>query len=71
MVGALELATKAPGGQAPALAHGASAAETLVVTGAGDLSPPDSTLAPLLAWFLDPGRDLVAIDLAIDTRASA
>ena len=41
--------------------------DTLVVTRLADLSPSVSALSPLLRWFMDPGRDLVAIDVKIDT----
>ena len=42
-------------------------ADTLVVARLGDLSPSVATLSPLLRWFMDGGRVLVAIDLGIDT----
>ena len=42
-------------------------AGTLVVARLRNLSPTVAGMAPLLAWFADPARRLVAIDDAIDT----
>jgi DNA invertase Pin-like site-specific DNA recombinase len=42
-------------------------ADTLVVLRLGDLSGSAATLSPLLRWFMDRGRALVAIDLGLDT----
>lgn len=46
-------------------------AETLVVTRLGHLSSSLANLPPLLRWFSDSGRSLVAIDLRIDTATEA
>ena len=45
----------------------AGEADTLVVTRLIDLSPSITTLSPLLRWFMAGGRELVAIDLRVDT----
>jgi DNA invertase Pin-like site-specific DNA recombinase len=45
----------------------AGEADTLVVTRLVDLSPSVATLSPLLRWFMDGGRALMAIDLKLDT----
>jgi DNA invertase Pin-like site-specific DNA recombinase len=45
----------------------AGAADTLVVTRLVDLSPNVTSLSPLLRWFMAGGRELVAIDLRLDT----
>jgi DNA invertase Pin-like site-specific DNA recombinase len=42
-------------------------ADTLVVSRLGDLSGSVTTLSPLLRWFMDGRRALVAIDLGLDT----
>jgi DNA invertase Pin-like site-specific DNA recombinase len=42
-------------------------ADTLVVVRLGDLSSSVATLSPLLRWFMDGGRVLIALDLGIDT----
>jgi DNA invertase Pin-like site-specific DNA recombinase len=42
-------------------------ADTLVVSRLGDLSGSAVTLSPLLRWFMDESRALVAIDLGLDT----
>jgi DNA invertase Pin-like site-specific DNA recombinase len=42
-------------------------ADTLVVSRLGDLSGSVATLSPLLRWFMDGSRVLVAIDLGLDT----
>jgi DNA invertase Pin-like site-specific DNA recombinase len=42
-------------------------ADTLVVLQLGDLSASLVTLSPLLRWFMDGGRVLVAVDVGIDT----
>ena len=46
-------------------------ADTLVVTRLGDLSPSVASLSPLLRWFMDGARVLVALDLGIDTSTPA
>ena len=45
----------------------AGAADTLVVTRLVDLSPNVASLSPLLRWFIAGGRELVAIDLRLET----
>lgn len=45
----------------------AGAADTLVVTRLVDLSPNVASLSPLLRWFMAGGRELVAIDLRLET----
>jgi DNA invertase Pin-like site-specific DNA recombinase len=42
-------------------------ADTLVVARLGDLSGSAATLSPLLRWFMDSSRVLIAIDLGLDT----
>jgi DNA invertase Pin-like site-specific DNA recombinase len=42
-------------------------ADTLVVARLSDLSPSAVTLSPLLRWFMDGGRVLIALDLGLDT----
>jgi DNA invertase Pin-like site-specific DNA recombinase len=42
-------------------------ADTLVVSRLGDLSGSVATLSPLLRWFMDGSRVLVALDLGLDT----
>jgi DNA invertase Pin-like site-specific DNA recombinase len=49
----------------------AKEAETLVVARLGHLSSSLANLPPLLRWFSDSGRSLVAIDLRIDTETEA
>ena len=49
----------------------AGSADTLVVTRLVDLSPSVATLAPLLRWFTDAGRALVALDYKLDTATPA
>jgi DNA invertase Pin-like site-specific DNA recombinase len=49
----------------------AKEAETLVVESLGHLSSSLANLPPLLRWFSDSGRSLVAIDLRIDTATEA
>jgi len=46
-------------------------ADTLVVLRLGDLSASVVTLSPLLRWFMDGGRVLMAIDVGIDTSTPA
>ena len=42
-------------------------ADTLVVARLSDLSPSAVSLSPLLRWFMDGGRVLIALDLGLDT----
>jgi DNA invertase Pin-like site-specific DNA recombinase len=46
-------------------------ADTLVVARLRKLSPTLANLPPLLRWFTDPERRLVAIDLRLDTATDA
>ena len=46
-------------------------AETLVVARLRDLSSNVAKLAPLLSWFNDEGRRLIAIDVDVDTSTEA
>jgi DNA invertase Pin-like site-specific DNA recombinase len=46
-------------------------AQTLVTTTLRHLSPSVANLPPLLRWFTEPGRTLVAIDLRLDTATEA
>jgi DNA invertase Pin-like site-specific DNA recombinase len=46
-------------------------AETLVTTTLRHLSPSVANLPPLLRWFTEPERALVAIDLRLDTATEA
>jgi DNA invertase Pin-like site-specific DNA recombinase len=49
----------------------AGEAHTLVTTTLRHLSPSVSNLPPLLRWFTEPERTLVAIDLRLDTATEA
>jgi DNA invertase Pin-like site-specific DNA recombinase len=46
-------------------------ANLLVVARLHDLSANVANLPPLLSWFEDPGRDLIALDLGLDTATDA
>jgi DNA invertase Pin-like site-specific DNA recombinase len=49
----------------------AGEADTLVVPSLQCLAPTVGTLPPLLRWFTEPHRTLVAIDLDLDTATEA
>ena len=49
----------------------AGKAEVLVVARLRDLSANGANLPPLLRWFNEPGRDLIALDLKLDTSTEA
>jgi DNA invertase Pin-like site-specific DNA recombinase len=49
----------------------AGEADTLVVPSLQCLAPTVGTLPPLLRWFTDPHRTLVALDLDLDTATDA
>jgi DNA invertase Pin-like site-specific DNA recombinase len=49
----------------------AGEASVLVVARLRDLSSNVANLTPLLRWFEDPGRTLIAIDMQIDTSTEA
>jgi DNA invertase Pin-like site-specific DNA recombinase len=46
-------------------------ADTLVVARLGDLSGSVASLSPLLGWFMDGERVLIALDLGLDTSTPA
>ena len=45
--------------------------DALVVARLGDLAPSVARLAPLLAWFAEQGRTLIALDFGLDTSTEA
>jgi DNA invertase Pin-like site-specific DNA recombinase len=49
----------------------AGQAQVLVVARLRDLSSTVADLSPLMRWFTEPGRTLIAVDLRIDTSTEA